>query len=474
MNEYESYDALGLAELVAKGEVQPKELLAAALERMERHEPALNAVPIRMLEEAERALVEGLPEGPFKGVPFLIKDLHLLWKDGLSTNGCGLFRDHLPDHDSTLTERYKAAGLVTFGRTLSPEFGITPTSESALFGDTHNPWNLEHSPGGSSGGAAAAVAAGYVPLANASDGGGSIRIPASACGLFGMKPTRGRTPMGPDVGEGWAGMSAVHAVSRSVRDNAALLDATHGPDLGAPYVAPPPPRPYLEEVTRPRKRLRIAFQRNTWNGSETEADCVAAVEDAAALCQELGHEVIDQPLEVDIELIRRASATIIPTNLQVALEDRAEALGKELEAGDVEPGTWGMAQAGKQRSAADYVRAVKGIHQLGRQVERFLLDVDVILTPTMATPPVKLGQICLSNPNPGPYIQKLFQCIGFCQLFNASGNPSMSVPLYWNDAGLPIGLQFSGRFGDEGLLFALAGQLEEARPWFDRRPPICS
>jgi amidase/6-aminohexanoate-cyclic-dimer hydrolase len=472
VQDYESYDALGLAELVRRGEVQPKELLAAALERMERLEPILNAVPIPMIEEAQRALDQGLPEGPFTGVPYLIKDLHLLWDGVRTTNGSALFADYVADHDSELTRRYRAAGLVTFGRSASPEFGITPTTESTLFGDTHNPWSLEHSAGGSSGGSAAAVAAGYVPLANASDGGGSIRIPASACGLFGMKPTRGRTPMGPDAGKGWAGMSAVHAVSRSVRDNAALLDATHGPDLGAPYVAPPPERPYLEEVTQSPERLRIAFQRTTWNGSPTEPECVAAVEDAARLCEAQGHDVVDLPMEVDGELIRLASATIIPTNLQVVLEDRAAALGRELEAGDVEPGTWGMTQVGRQRSAADYVRAVKGIHQLGRQVEGFLRDFDVLLTPTMATPPVKLGRINLSNPNPAEHIQTLFQYIGFTQLFNASGHPSMSVPLCWNDEGLPLGIQFTGRFGDEGTLFRLAGQLEQARPWFDRRPPL--
>jgi len=472
VEEYESYDGLGLAELVRKGETQPKELLDAALERMERHEPALNAVPIPMIEEARAALEAGLPEGPFTGVPFLLKDLHLYWAGVRTTNGSQLFAEHVPDHDSALTERYRAAGLVTFGKSLSPEFGITPTSESIQFGDTHNPWNPAHSAGGSSGGAAAAVAAGYLPLANASDGGGSIRIPAAACGLFGMKPTRGRTPMGPDVGEGWAGMSIVHAVSRSVRDNAALLDATAGPDLGAPYVAPPPVRPYLDEVSRPPGRLRIALQRSTWNGTPTHADCITAVEDVAQLCEELGHDVVEATLEIDADAMRRASMTILPASLLVSLEDRAEALGRELEESDVEAGTWGMAMAGRGRSAADYVRAVKGIHHIGRQVARFQANYDVILTPTMALPPTPLGTLSLSSPNPGANIEALLQTIGFCQVFNASGSPAMSVPLTWNEAGLPIGIQFAGRFGDEGTLFRLAGQLEQARPWFDRRPPI--
>lgn len=472
MQDYESYDGLGLAELVRKGEVQPKELLDAALERMERHEPVLNAVSIPMLEEARAALEAGLPQGPFTGVPFLLKDLHLLWAGVRTTNGSQLFADHVPDHDSELTERYRAAGLVTFGKSLSPEFGVTPTSESILFGDTHNPWNPEHSAGGSSGGSAAAVAAGYLPLANASDGGGSIRIPAAACGLFGMKPTRGRTPLGPDVGEGWAGMSSVHAVSRSVRDSAALLDATAAPELGAPYVAPPPVRPYLDEVTRAPGRLRIAFQRSTWNGTPTHADCVTAVEDVAKLCEQLGHDVVEATLEIEREAMRNAALTIIPTNLLVALEDRAEALGRELVEGDVEAGTWGMANAGRDRSAAEYVRAVKGIHRLGRQVAQFLSNYDVILTPTMALPPVPLGTLSLSNQDPAANLGALLQTIGFTQLFNASGSPAMSMPLAWNAAGLPIGIQFAGRFGDEGTLFRLAGQLEEARPWFDRRPPI--
>ncbi len=472
MKDYECYDGLGLAELVRRREVQPKELLEAALERMERHEPVLNAVPIPMLEQAREALEQGLPEGPFRGVPFLLKDLHLFWQGVATTNGSRLFAEQVADHDSELVRRYRAAGLVTFGRSASPEFGITCTTESALFGDTRNPWNPAHSAGGSSGGSAAAVAAGYTPLANASDGGGSIRIPASACGLFGMKPTRGRTPMGPDALEGWAGMSAIHAVSRSVRDSAALLDATHGPEPGSPYVAPTPRRPYLDEVGREPGRLRIALQRETWNEARLEADCLAAVEEAAALCEELGHEIVERHLEVPAELIRQASATIIPANLLVSLEDRAAALGRELEPTDVEPGTWGMANAARARTAADYVRAVKGIHQLGLRVARFLEDVDVILSPTMARAPVLLGQIGLSSPSPAEHFPKLLQCIGFTQLFNASGHPAMSVPLCWNEAGLPLGIQFAGRFGDEGTLFRLAGQLERARPWFERRPPI--
>jgi amidase/6-aminohexanoate-cyclic-dimer hydrolase len=472
VNEYESYDALGLAELIRKCEAKPSEILEAAIARLEERNPKLNAVVIPMIEEAREVASGDLPDGPFRGVPFLLKDLHLLYSGTHTSYGCRLFEDFVADHDSEIVTRYRNAGLVIFGKTASPEFGLTTTTESRLFGQTRNPWNTDHIAGGSSGGAAAAVAAGIVPLANASDGGGSIRIPASCCGLFGMKPTRARTPAGPDAGEGWSGMSTVHAVSRSVRDSAALLDVSGGPDLGAPYWAPPPERPYLEEVGRSPGRLRIAFQSRAFNGVETDPDCVVAVEEAARVCAELGHEVEESSLSIDAETLRKATGTIIAANLRASCEDRAATLGRDFGADDLEPITYAMVTAAASTGSAEYARSIRVIHGIGRQVAGFLERYDALLTPTMATPPLPLGVLSLSNPDGGEFLGNLLRTVGFTQLFNVAGNPAMSVPLAWNAAGLPIGVQFGGRFGDEATLFRLAGQLEKARPWFDRRPAL--
>lgn len=474
MNDYERYDGLGLAELVARGDVKPEELLEAALTRMAERDRTLNAVVIPMIEQARAAIDAGLPAGPFRGVPYLIKDLYADVKDVRMTNGCRLFSDHVSDHDAEMTVRVRAAGLVIFGKTHSPEFGITTSSESRLFGKTRNPWDPARTAGGSSGGAAAAVSAGIVPAAHASDGGGSIRIPASCCGLVGLKPSRGRMPMGPDVGEGWSGMSQVHAVTRSVRDCAALLDATHGPDVGAPYVAPAPARAFLDEVGAAPGRLRIALQTKAWNGAPVHADCRAAVEDAARLLESLGHHVEDAPFPVDAEQFRRSTLTIIASNLLSALEERASQLGRELQQDDVEPGTWALASLGREIRGADYPAAVRGIHAIGRQLGRFLHDFDLLLSPTMATPPLPLGALALDRADLSAQLGDLNQTVGFTQLFNATGTPAISLPLSWNDAGLPIGVQLCGASGDEATLLRVAAQCEEARPWFDRRPPSFS
>lgn len=471
-DDYESLDAIGLAERVRSGDVHPAELLDSAMERATDRNPTLNAIVIDMEKQARSAIEAGLPDGPLRGVPFLLKDLHLLYEGERSTNGCRLFRDNVADHDSELVERYKRAGLVIFGKSASPEFGVTATTESALFGETRNPWNLEHSSGGSSGGASSAVSGGILPAANASDGGGSIRIPASCCGLFGLKPTRGRTPFGPDAGEGWSGMSCVHAVTRSVRDSAALLDATHGPDVGAPYVAPPPARPYLEEVGTPPGRLRIALQQEPWNGTQIHPDCVAAVQDAAKLLEDLGHDVEDAPFRVDFSVLGPATGAIMSANLRAVVDERLEALGRELQDDDLEIITRGIYEGGGKQTAVDYARAVRTIHAAGRTVAGHLETYDLILSPTMGTPPLPLGAISLSNPDRAAYGRDILATVGFTQLFNASGHPAASLPLYWNEAGLPIGIQLAGRFGDEGTLFRVSGQLEEARPWFLQRPPM--
>lgn len=472
MKDYENYDALGLAELVKRGETSAEALLEAAISRTEVRDGAIGAIVIRMFDEARKAIAAGVPTGPFEGVPFLLKDLHLAWPGVTLSNGSKLFADYVPEIESELVARYRRAGLVVFGKTHSPEYGLTTSSESRLYGQTKNPWNLGHTAGGSSGGASAAVAAGIVPLANASDGGGSIRIPAACCGLFGMKPTRGRTPLGPNSGEGWAGMSAVHAVGRSVRDSAALLDATAGPDLGAPYAAQPPARPFLDDVSRAPGKLRIAIQRAAWNGIEPHADCVAALEDAAALCKELGHEVVEAPFAVDPAVLAPATLTILSASTRAMMEQRAETLGRPLNEDDVEPGTWALASLSQKHGSTDYVRAVQTIHATGRALAGHLESYDVVLSPTMAVPPHPLGLLSLSNPDRTAQGVAVLQTVGYTQLANATGHPAMSVPLFWGDAGLPIGIQFMGRMNDEGLLYRLAGQLETARPWFDRRPAL--
>jgi amidase len=474
MREYESYDALGLAELVRKGEVSPKELLDAALARVSARNPGLNAVNMSFEQRARREIERGLPDGPFRGVPYLLKDLHAHVAGERLTFGSRLFRDFVSETDSESTARYRRAGLVIFGRTTSPELGLTATTESSLFGETRNPWNRERTSGGSSGGASAVVAAGIIPAAHASDGGGSIRIPAACCGLFGVKPTRARTPMGPHSGEGWGGMSTWHAVTRSVRDSAALLDATQGPDLGAPYQAPRPERPYLEEVTRAPGQLRIALSTETFNGAETDRECAAAARAAAKLCESLGHRVEEARLTIDAAALGRATQTLMGANILATADDTAAAQGRTLGPDLLEDMTLLMLAAARQASAADYARAVRTIHAASRTVEAFFTRFDVLLTPTLAMQTARIGELSLSNPIDAAKLTRLSRCVGYTSLFNAAGNPAMSVPLGTASDGMPLGVQFAGRFGDEATLFRLAGQLEAAQPWFERRPAVAA
>ena len=470
--EYEDYDALGLAELVNKGDVSPTELLNEAIERTEKFNPKLNAVVLKHYDEAKQLIADGLPNGPFKGVPFLLKDLHLLWKGTVTSFGSAAWDGYVADHNTTLTDRYLKSGLVIFGKTNSPELGLAGTTEPRLYGATHNPWNLEHSPGGSSGGAAAAVAAGILPLANASDGGGSIRIPASACGLFGIKPTRGRTPIGPDRGEGWGGMSISHAVSRTVRDSAALLDATTGDAPGDPYASPTPARSFLEEVSTPTGKLRIAFNTRRPDGSKPEAEVEQAILNAAKLCEELGHKVVEAAPTLDPQAMGDAQATLVGANVALTLQQRGEALGRGLTQNDVENITWLIAEAAKSRSSVDYANASLFIHQMGRLMATFMETHDVYLCPVLGTPPPKLGVLSMMTEDVGDYLESITRIMPYAGLFNMTGQPSMSVPLHWTSDGLPVGAMFTGRFGDDATLFRLAAQLEEALPWKNRRPKI--
>ena len=469
--EFASFDGLGLAELVRGRHVSPSELLDAAVSQVEARNPELNAVVTKLYDHARSAIAAGLPDGPFTGVPYLLKDLGAHVSGAVTSFGTTLFKDFVVDHDSEITARLRRAGLVIFGKTNTPEMGLAASTEPRLFGPTRNPWKPSHSSGGSSGGSAAAVAAGMVPMAHATDGGGSIRIPASCCGLFGLKPTRARNPMGPDAGEGWGGASVGHAVTRTVRDSAALLDATSGPDIGDPYWAPPPARPFLEEVGRDPGRLRIAITTRPWNGQPVDAECAEAAVAAARLCERLGHHVDEATPDVDARALGDATLVIISANIRATLEARAAALGRELEPGDVERLTWARAVDGHTARAADYARSIGVVHRIGRVVARFFTRYDILLSPTMCQPPFPLGVLDLMTDDVERYTKAILGSIGFTSLFNSSGNPAMSVPLAWSRSGLPIGVQFAAPFGDEAMLFRLGAQLERAQPWSERRPP---
>jgi amidase len=466
------YDAVGLAELVRDKQTTPTELLDAAIERMETVDPKINAIPIRHEGFARQQIASGLPNGPFRGVPFLLKDFVIL--EGTPTHfGSRCFVDYIADHSSTLVSRYLKAGLTIFGKTNAPEFGLSFTTEPVLHGATRNPWNTGHSTGGSSGGAAAAVAARIVPFAHATDGGGSIRVPAACCGVFGLKPTRARTPLGPDRLEGWAGMSYAHVVSISVRDSAAMLDATHGPELGSPYVAPPPQRPFLDEIGREPGKLRIAFTDCHPDGSAIDPEIAAAVRDTAALLEALGHSVTEGAPKTTIDLAW-VTRTIISSSTSLLLRRRETQLGRAIGSEDVEFITLAMQSVAAHISGADYVAATEAMHQLGREFAQFFENVDVFLSPTLCMAPLELGKLDMMSRDVQAYVALIRRYVPGTALFNASGQPSMSVPLAWSKSGLPLGMMFTARFGDEATLFRLAAQLEQERPWKNRKPLICA
>ena len=491
--QYESYDGLGLADLVRRREVRASEVIDAAIARIEARNPAVNAVVHTMFEKARHAASRPLPDGPFAGVPFLLKDLMAACAGEPLTSSCRFLADYVPDHDSELVARHRRAGLIVLGKTNTPELGILGVTEPLLHGPTRNPWQLEHTPGGSSGGAAAAVAAGMVPLAHGGDGGGSIRIPASCCGLFGFKPSRGRNPLGPDFGESWCGMVQEHGLTRSVRDSAALLDATCGPDLGAPYFAPPPPRPFLAEVAAEPGRLRIAFTAESLFGERTHPDCRAAVEDAARLCEALGHDVSEAAPSLAKASLRRAYLAVVAVNTACAIDLAGELAGRRPTRAGFERETWFLGVIGRNMPASEYQTALDHLHLVRHSVAAFFERYDILLTPTLAHPPVRIGELAPTGgqrlamgvlgalPSRRALARALdemaaegFENTGNTMLFNQTGQPAMSVPLRWNGEGLPLGTQFVARYGEEGLLFRLAAQLERARPWFDRRPPLAT
>ncbi|PYN82980.1 MAG: amidase [Candidatus Rokuibacteriota bacterium] len=473
MNEFWRLDATAQAALVREKAVRPTDLVEAAIARIERLNPKLNAVVTPMFDRARAEAAVSVAEGPFTGVPFLMKDLLAEYGGVRFTEGSDFLDGrYTPAADSELTRRLRRAGLIVIGKTNTPELGILPTTEPRLFGPTHNPWSLGRTPGGSSGGSAAAVAAGLVAMAHANDGGGSIRIPASCCGLFGLKPTRGRNPLGPHYGDIFGGLVVEHVVTRSVRDSAAMLDATAGPDLGDPYFAPPPARPYLEEVSRPPGFLRVAFTTSATTGVPVHADCVHAVRDAAKLCEDLGHDVSEATPDLEGDAISQAFITVWSAGSSWTIDDWARRTGQTPSAERFEPLTWGLYEMGNRRRAADYLLAIQDLQRASRQIARFFVEYDVWLSPTLAEPPPLLGSFASTPDNPMQGIFRSAQFVPFTPIFNATGQPAMSVPLFWNQENVPIGVQFAGRFGDEATLFRLAAQLEQARPWAGRWPTL--
>ncbi len=465
MNLVGQHDALGLAELVGGGEVSAHELLDQALASIESTNPTVNAVVTVFEDQARRAIDDGLPPGPFRGVPFAIKDLWANVAGLTTTNGSRLFASGpASTGDSEVIGRYRRAGLVLVAKTNSPELGLSPTTEPALFGSTHNPWDLDTTPGGSSGGAAAAVASGNFAMAHASDGGGSIRIPASCCGLFGLKPTRGRVPVGPERGEGWNGMSTQHVVTRSVRDSAAALDAAAGPMAGDPYWAPPGPASYLAEAGTDPAPLRIGLITQSPTSVPVDQTCRDAAETTARRCSELGHEVVALSWPPITDDFLAARSAIVPAQIAVTVDSFLAETGRTLGPDDLEPMTRMLVDRGRSTTATTYVAAVQAMHRLGRTMGRLFADIDVLVTPTMATPPGPLGSFDPEDMD--RFIRTSGSMTAFTYLFNLTGQPAMSLPLDRAPSGIPIGTQVIGRFGDEATLFRLAGQLERAHPWF--------
>lgn len=488
--EYDDLDAIGLAELVRGGALSAGEVLEAAIARCEARNPALNAVVLPLYERARRG-VGKLPEGPLRGVPTLLKDLKIGLAGTPTSNSCALTKDKVYDRSSVLTERYEAAGMQIFGKTNTPQFGIMGVTESALRGPCRNPWNTDHSPGGSSGGAASAVAARIVPVAHGGDGGGSIRIPASACGIFGLKPTRGRVTQAPFAGDSWMGFVQEHMLTVSVRDSALLLDIADQPTPGEPYAATTKARPFLEEVGAPTGRLRIAFCREALYADHQHPDCVAAVDDAAKLLTELGHEVVEAKPQLATEDLIRAYLLTVAAGTACFIEDSAAYAGVEARPRDFEPGTWVLGLIGQKTSAGALERARRQMQAAGRVMGDFMQQHDIFLTSTWGRPPVRVGELGVTRAEAlqaaALDLMPLKALLDFAlhkmakgrlaavpntQLYNQTGAPAVSVPLHWSAAGLPIGVQLGGRMGDEATLIRLSAQLEQARPWAGRKPVL--
>jgi amidase len=469
--EYEEYDGLGLAGLVKSGAVSASEVLDAAIERVEARNPTVNAVVQKLYDHGRKQIADGLPDGPFKGVPFLLKDLGSALAGVRTTRGSRFFADTPPmAADSLHVTRLKAAGMVIFGKTNTCEIGLSLTCEPQLHGPSRNPWDPSRTPSGSSGGASAAVGARMLPIAHASDGFGSIRGPAAACGLVGLRPTRARNTQWPYAGEGMMGYSIEHAVSLTVRDNAALLDATQGAGPGDPYVAPPPARPFLDEVGADPGRMRIAFTAKAPNGAPVEADYLRVLHETAALCAEFGHGVDEADPVVEGEAIVPTFRTISAVNALNAIRSHPD--GKLPKPGDLETVVANTVKLAESIDAASLMAATQTAHRIGRQMAAFFADWDVLLTPALGTLPPKLGWLDMMMEDLDDYWRRVFHFSPFTVWFNTTGQPAMMIPLGVNADGFPIAVQAVAKYGDEASLFRLAGQIEAARPWFDRKPAL--
>ena len=467
--EYESYDALGLAALVKAGEVSATEVLAAAIARVDARNPAINAVVMELYDHAMQAIAAGLPEGPLTGVPFLLKDLGSALAGARTARGSRFFADLPPaSEDSVHVTRLKHAGMVIYGKTSTCELGLSLTCEPQLYGPSRNPWDLERTPSGSSGGAAAAVAARLLPIAHASDGFGSIRAPAASCGLVGLRPTRARNTMAPYFGESLGGLAIEHAVSLTVRDSAALLDATSGPAPGDPYIAPPSTRPFLEEVGADPGALRIAFTSKAPNGAPVATDSLRVLQETASLCEDLGHRVEEADPAID-------RADVVPTfrtisAIQVLYLLRAHPSGRAPAPGELETVVFNTARLAEGIDGTTYMAAVHTAHRVGRQMAAFHADWDVLLTPGLGTLPPKLGWLDMMMDDLEEYWRRVFSFSPFTVWFNLTGQPAMMIPLGTTESGFPVAVQAVARHGDEATLFRLAAQLEGSRPWIERRP----
>jgi amidase len=470
-SDYRRHDAKGLADLVAAGAVTPDELLQTAIERLEVVQPRLRPLSLIETDFALASLAAGLSDGPFRGVPFLLKDLFAFLPGTRLTNGSRLMEGLECTFETTLIARFRRAGLVVFGKTASPEFGINVTTESVLHGPVRNPWNPSRSAGGSSGGAAVAVASGILPAAHASDGGGSIRIPASACGLVGLKPSRARNPVGPMVGEAWNGLSSGHVISRSVRDTAAFLDVTAGPEPGDPYACPPIDGTFLEAAGRDPQPLRIALVTEAPGDFPVDPACVAATEAVALKLQRLGHHVTPARFEIDGAAVAQLMATIVAVNAANDLATWQQVLGRPADPTTVETCTRLLAERGRVVSATDYAKAISGLHQTARRFARLFVTADLVLSPTLAAPPPPLGVLDQNMADLDRFLALNAALIPFTPLYNITGCPAISLPLAHGPDGLPLGVMLGAPLGREDLLLEVAGQLERAHPWFDRMPP---
>ena len=471
MTDLARLDAVGQADLVRRGEATAVELVDAAIERIEALNPTINAVVTPLFEAAREEARRPLPQRPLAGVPFLLKDLGAGQAGVRQTAGSRAFRDYRPASESPLVSAYRSAGLVIVGRTNTPEFGNHSTTEPVLFGPTLNPWDLGRTAGGSSGGSAGAVAAGMVPAASGGDGAGSIRIPASCCGVFGLKPSRGRVSRAPS-GEEIGGFNVRHAITRTVRDSAALLDVIAGPVAGDPYFAVPPERPYLDEVGRDPGRLRIAWSDQAPLGTAVDPECVRAVRDTAEHLALLGHQLEEAAPKFDAEVIIGPMVLVWAVGNLEEANDAEQILGRPLQPDELEDTTWELVEHGRRFSALDLVRAIGELGAAARAIGPFFEAYDAWLTPTLARPPERLGVLNRSQGGAEEWWRFDCEFNAWNPIANITGQPAMSLPLHFTDGGLPIGSLITGRYGHEAALFRLAGQLEQAWPWTDRIPPI--